>query len=71
MQELLNRIEAFRHKHLLEETTFGIWCANDPYLIRDIAKGRKFRLRSLDRIEKFLKMKKPKPCGRLTRSNGK
>lgn len=58
MTDLINKIEAYRQKHLLEETTAGLILAGDPYLIRDLRDGkRRFRLRTIAQIE--ARMQKP------------
>ena len=54
MDDLLSRIEAYRRQHLLEETTFGRLALNDPNLIARLRSGRKARLKTIDKIERFL-----------------
>lgn len=40
IEKLVAEISAYREKHGLTPTGFGLWAVNDPNLLRDIANGR-------------------------------
>jgi len=54
VKELLDEIEAYRLKHDLDPTNFGLKAVKDGHLIRRIKEGRTPTLKTMDRVRRFM-----------------
>lgn len=55
VRKLINQIDAYRAKHNIDRTRFGILAANDGHLLARWLSGRQPRLTTMDRVRKFMK----------------
>jgi len=55
VRKLLDEINAYRVKHGLDRTKFGILAANDGHLLPRLQSGRQPRLTTIDKVRAFIK----------------
>ena len=53
-RKLIEDIEAFRLRHDMTKTRFGIAAANDPNLVDDLENGREPRWQTVQRITEYM-----------------
>jgi hypothetical protein len=51
---LLQEVEKFMERHSMTPTVFGLECANDGHLVRDLRLGKQVTLRTSDKIRAFM-----------------
>ena len=56
--KLLNEINAYRVKHGLDRTKFGILAANDGHLLPRLETGREPRRSTVEKVRAFMRSKK-------------
>ena len=54
VRKLIMQIDAYRAKHNIDRTRFGLLAANDGHLIPRWLSGRLPRLTTMDRVRKFI-----------------
>ena len=54
VRKLIDQVDAYRAKHGLDRTRFGILAANDGHLLTRWLSGRLPRLTTMDRVRKFI-----------------
>jgi len=55
VRKLLNEINAYRVKHGLDRTKFGILAANDGHLLPRLETGREPRRSTVEKVRAFMK----------------
>ena len=55
VRKLLNEINAYRAKHGLDRTKFGILAANDGHLLPRLETGREPRRSTVEKVRAFMK----------------
>ena len=58
VRKLLNEINAYRVKHGLDRTKFGILAANDGHLLPRLEAGREPRRSTVEKVRAFMKGRK-------------
>ena len=58
VRKLLNEINAYRAKHRLDRTKFGILAANDGHLLPRLETGREPRRSTVEKVRAFMRSKK-------------
>jgi len=58
VRKLLNEINAYRVKHGLDRTKFGILAANDGHLLPRLETGREPRRSTVEKVRAFMRSKK-------------
>jgi hypothetical protein len=58
VRKLLNEINAYRTKHGLDRTKFGILAANDGHLLPRLETGREPRRSTVEKVRAFMRSKK-------------
>jgi hypothetical protein len=58
VRKLLNEIHAYRAKHGLDRTKFGILAANDGHLLPRLEAGREPRRSTVEKVRAFMKGRK-------------
>jgi len=58
VRKLLNEINAYRVKHGLDRTKFGILAANDGHLLPRLETGREPRRSTVEKVRAFMGSKK-------------
>ena len=57
MRKLLAEIHAYRERHKLDRTGFGIAAMNDGHLLPRLEAGRQPRQDTIDRVRRFMSRK--------------
>jgi hypothetical protein len=55
VRKLLNEINAYRVKHGLDRTKFGIMAANDGHLLPRLETGREPRRSTVEKVRAFMR----------------
>jgi hypothetical protein len=58
VRKLLDQINAYRAKHGLDRTKFGILAANDGHLLPRLETGREPRRSTVEKVRAFMRSKK-------------
>ena len=58
VRKLLDEINAYRTKHGLDRTKFGILAANDGHLLPRLETGREPRRSTVEKVRAFMRSKK-------------
>ena len=57
MRKLLAEIHAYRERHKLDRTNFGLAAMNDGHLLPRLEAGRQPRRDTIDRVRRFMSRK--------------
>jgi len=58
VRKLLDEINAYRTKHGLDRTKFGILAANDGHLLPRLENGREPRRSTVEKVRAFMRSRK-------------